>query len=69
MCYTMPFFLSEEDRKLTSASLLSFNGRKNKALVELHLSGGLLAEDWYHVVVSKIDKGWQFYSITFIKQS
>lgn len=63
------FFLSEEDRKFTTARLLSFNGKKDKALVELHMSRGLMAEEWYHVVVSRTGTVWQFYSITFIKQS
>jgi hypothetical protein len=63
------FFLSKEDKKFTTAKLLNFNGKKDKALVELHLFRGLLAEEWYHVVVRKVENAWEFFSITFIKQS
>lgn len=63
------FFLSEEDKKFTNAKLLSFNENKDKALIELHLSRGLLAEEWHHVVIKKIENNWEFFSITFIKQS
>ncbi|HNQ16139.1 MAG TPA: hypothetical protein PKM58_11280, partial [Pyrinomonadaceae bacterium] len=63
------FFLSEEDKKVTRAELLSFNAKGDKALIELHLSRGFLAEEWYHVVVEKEVNGWKFFSITFTKQS
>ncbi|MEZ5308057.1 MAG: hypothetical protein R2684_13000 [Pyrinomonadaceae bacterium] len=63
------FFLSGEDKKVTKATLLGFNGRRDKALLELYLSRGLLAEEWYHVVVNRQENDWKFYSITFVKQS
>lgn len=63
------FFLSEEDKEFTTAKLLSFNGKKDKALVELHISRGIFAEEWYHVVVRKVRNAWEFFSIKFIKQS
>ena len=63
------FFLSREDKQFTTSRLLSLNGSGNKALVEIKLSRGLLAERWYHVVVKRQGKQWGFFSITFIKQS
>lgn len=63
------FFLSKEDKNFTTAKLLSFNGKKDKALVELHLSRGFLAEEWHHVVLKKVGNQWEFFSITFIRQS
>jgi hypothetical protein len=63
------FFLSREDKQFTTSRLLSLNGSGDKALVELKLSRGLLAERWYHVVVKRQGKQWEFFSITFIKQS
>lgn len=63
------FFLREEDKKFTTATLLSFNGKKDKALVEITISRGLLSEEWYHVIVRKIGNNWEFFSITFVRQS
>lgn len=58
------FFIAPEGRKYTSARLLGFNGVKDKALVEVHVNRGTLAEEWYHVVLSKCEHGWRVFSIS-----
>jgi hypothetical protein len=58
------FFVSTEDRKYTTARLLSQNDAKDKALVEIYINRGALSEEWYHVVINKTEKGWNFLSIT-----
>lgn len=60
------FFISPGDRKYTSARFLGFNGDEDKALVEVYINRGALAEEWYHVVVSKRGQGWIFFSVTQI---
>jgi hypothetical protein len=63
------FFLSPRARRLSTARLISYNGIKNKALIEIHVSGGYLAEEWYHVVISKHGRGWRVFSITLVAVS
>jgi hypothetical protein len=63
------FFLDAEDKKFTTARLLSFNSNKDKALIELHLSRGVFHEVWYHVIVKKEGHYWKFFSIDFVGQS
>lgn len=63
------FFVESTDRKYTSARLLAFNGVKDKALVELYINRGVLAEEWYHVVISNRGQGWKFFSITQVAVS
>ncbi len=63
------FFVSASDRKYMSGRLLALNGAKNKALVEVYINRGPLAEEWYHVVVRKSDQGWKFLSITQVAVS
>ena len=58
------FFVSPEDRQHASARLLSFNGRADKALIEVYINQGALAEQWYHVVVEKCRLGWRFFSVS-----
>ncbi len=58
------FFVGEYDKKYTSARLVGFNGAKDKALVEVYIGRGPLAEEWWHVVVSRRDGGWRFCSVT-----
>jgi hypothetical protein len=57
------FFIAANDRPFTSAKLLSLNGAKDKALIELYINRGRLAEEWYHIVLSKHGQGWKFFSI------
>lgn len=58
------FFVSTEDHKQASARLLGLSGKKDKALVEVYINRGRLAEEWYHVVIRKCGQGWKFFSIT-----
>lgn len=63
------FFIVPVDRKYTSARLLGFNEAKDKALIEVYVNRGVLAEEWYHVVLRRCDQGWRFFSITPIGMS
>jgi hypothetical protein len=63
------FFVSPNDRKYTSARLFALNSTKEKALIEVYINRGALAEEWYHVVIKKFEKGWQFFSITQVAVS
>ena len=54
------FFVSPIDRKFTSARLLALNGAADKALIEVYINRGRLAEEWYHVVIRECDQGWTF---------
>jgi len=63
------FFIGPRSRPYTSARLIGFNGLKDKALVEVYVNPGPLAEEWYHVVISKHGRGWKFFSITQIAVS
>jgi len=58
------FFVSPEDKKHLTVRLLGFNGNKDKALVQVYINRGRLAEEWYHVVMRKCEQGWKFFSIT-----
>lgn len=57
------FFITPEDRKYTSARFVAFNGAKDKALIEVYINRGHLAEEWYHVVINRREPGWRFFSI------
>lgn len=63
------FFVSTQDHKQASARLLGLSGKKDKALVEVYINRGRLAEEWYHVVISKHGRGWKFFSITQVAVS
>lgn len=63
------FFIATSDRRFTSAKLLGLNRAKQKALIEIYINRGRLAEEWYHVVLSKHRQGWKFFSITQVAVS
>lgn len=63
------FFIDSISRPYTSARLVGLNGRKDKAIVEVYVKPGPLAEEWYHVVISKHGRDWKFFSITQIAVS
>lgn len=63
------FFIPPGNEKYMSARLLGFNGAKDKALVEVHLRQGDLAEEWYHVIICKAGRGWKFFAIAPIEVS
>jgi hypothetical protein len=58
------FFVSPEDRKHTSARLLNLSDSGDKALVEVYINRGALAEEWYHVVIQRCEQDWKFLSIS-----
>lgn len=58
------FFIAPEDRKYTSTRLLGFNTFKDKVVIEVYINRGRLAEEWYHVVLSRDEPGWKFFSIS-----
>ena len=62
-------FLGENERELSSVKFISYNAKKDKALLEIYINGGALAEEWYHIVVSKCDQGWKFFSISLVAVS
>lgn len=63
------FFVDPTDRRFTSAKLLALNGAKQKALLEVYINRGPLAEEWYHVVLTKSGPGWRLFSITQVAVS
>lgn len=63
------FFIAPDDRKYTSAQLVGFSSAEDKALVEVYINRGRLAEEWYHIVVRRWGQGWKFFSITQIAVS
>ena len=62
-------FLSARARQYTTAKLLAYSASKDKALVELFVNGGPLAQEWWHVVLSKHGNVWKFFSITQVAVS
>jgi hypothetical protein len=63
------FFIDPISKPHTSVRLLGLNGEKDKALVEVYINRGRLAEEWYHVVIRRCDQGWKFFSITQVAVS
>ena len=57
------FFVAPEDQKYATARLLGFNATRSKALVELHIGRGDLADEWYHAVITRHDGGWAYFSV------
>jgi hypothetical protein len=57
------FFIGSRDQKYLSVKLLAFNATKSKALVEVYIGRGVLAEEWYHVVITRQDGGWRYFSV------
>jgi len=63
------FFVAPADLIHTSAKVLALNTSKDKALVEVYINRGTLAEEWYHVIIRKTGQGWKFFSITQVAMS
>lgn len=57
------FFVDSQDRQYASARLIALNGAKTRALVEIYINRGPLAEEWWNVVVDKQGNGWRFNSV------
>jgi hypothetical protein len=64
------FFVDEADRKYAEARLIAYSGAKDKALVEIYIGRGILAEEWWHAVVARsADRRWRYESITCVALS
>ena len=63
------FFVSPIDQKYTSSRLLALSKAKDKALVEVYINRGALAEEWYHVVIRESGQDWKFVSISQVSTS
>lgn len=61
--------IPQSDRHLVTAKLLALSPSKEKALVSLYINRGVLAEEWWHVVVARQGDRWRFVSITMIGNS
>jgi hypothetical protein len=57
-------FLDASDRKAAMARVIAYSGASNKALIEIHVNRGPLAQEWYHVVMKRVAKDWTIFSIT-----
>ena len=63
------FFLNKRDLKNKTVSFWAFNNKKDKALLEVYVNHGILAERFYHIVLKKTNKGWRYFSITLVALS
>lgn len=62
-------FLQPKERDFASAKIIACTKSNDKALVEIHVNRGELAQEWYHVVVKKSGDKWKFFSITQVAVS
>lgn len=62
-------FLRPVDKEHATAKLIAFNRAQDKALLEIYVNHGVLAEATYHVVVRKSRHGWSLFSISLIAVS
>jgi hypothetical protein len=62
-------FLNTQERRYATAKLIGYNGANDKALIEIYVNGGPLAEEWYHIIVNKCEDGWKFFSVSLIAWS
>jgi hypothetical protein len=63
------FFICESDRKYVYAKFIAYNAAKTKAFIYLKIDRGPLAEEWYHIIVSKSENRWRFFSVTQVAVS
>jgi len=57
-------FLAPADRQVTTSKVIAYSRAKDKALVEILVNRGPLSQEWYHVVVRRVERGWTTFSIT-----
>ena len=55
--------IPSSELKCTTISLLAYSSKKDKALVELYINHGVLAEEWFNLVLKKTSNGWQIISL------
>ena len=58
------FFLTNEDKVSATVRVLGLTHDGNKGLFEVYVNHGLLAEQWYHVVLVREANGWRFLSVS-----
>jgi hypothetical protein len=63
------FFLETAERKNSRVRLLSFSEDKTKALYEVYVDNGVLAEKWFHIVLVNDGEQWRFLSVSLAAQS
>lgn len=64
------FFLTDEERKRAKLQYLGVNYRGDRALFEILIDNGVLANRYIHVVFLKNGENkWRFYSVTQVSQS
>jgi len=63
------FFISADDKKFTKAQRIAINRRGDKALYVVYVNRGPLAEEWYHVVMTRESDGWRIISVSFAANS
>ncbi len=59
-------FLHAADRRYTAARVVAYTAVGDKALVEIHVNRGPLAQECYHVVLKRTGQDWTFFSITLV---
>lgn len=62
-------FLPDIAKKNSTAKIIAYNSDKSKALIEIYVNYGVLAEETYHIVVSKTGNFWSISSISQIAGS
>ncbi|HEU4415215.1 MAG TPA: hypothetical protein VFT65_10575 [Candidatus Angelobacter sp.] len=59
------FFMDSDDRRAASVRLVAHTVDKKKALYQIHVYHGPLAEKWFNVVLVRYASGWRFLSVSF----
>ena len=63
------FCIRPQDQRFASARVISFNHDGTKALIEVYIDRGVLAEESYHVVIVKAGNQRKLFSINLISTS
>lgn len=63
------FWLTATEKKVTTAKLISVTTDSRKALFEVYVNQGALAEKWFNVVAVREAAGWKIISVTMSGQS
>lgn len=61
--------LDPVDREATTAKAIAYSAAKDKVLVEIHVNRGTLSQEWYHIVLKRVARGWTTFSITQVAVS
>jgi len=63
------FYLEDEDKKASTVRLLARTLDGRKALYEIHVNHGPLAEKWFHIVLKRDGASWKYLSVSLAAQS